>query len=386
MLLTVTSCLEPYQPDLEFPTQSSLVVNGFIDAAAGTATVTLTRAQAVQDIGTPPAVNGAMISITGSEGTDIDLAEVSPGNYLVNNFPVNFAEHYTLHISTPDGKTYESDQVRPRKTPAIDSVTYDLAPSGNALDIMVSANDLFGDSKYFIWSFEETWSYTARYFSNFKLVNRMPVARTPAEYVFTCYRTRQSSNILLATNEKLSLPVISEFVLNSIPKGSEKITSKYSVVVTQRVLSPEEFEFQTNLRNTTENLGGLFDPMPNPVTGNIHEVNQPDSPVLGYFAAGEEVKKRIFIELDDVPESIRTDGSQVDCPDVLTTCSIAGAPVPPCEAITDLLPANVVILEDIYNRGLGIVDRWTYITIGCGDCRNQGGVTTRPQFWPSNWH
>jgi Domain of unknown function (DUF4249) len=388
----MAACLDPYHTNQEFGDVTPLVVNAFIDAGEKIATVSLTRAQPLNETDAYSVVEGAQVEIALSSGQKFQLPEKRPGHYAFENIGIDFNADYILHISTTTGEKYTSDPVRIKRTPPIDSVTWGESPPGDALDIMVSAHDLTGDARYFIWSFEETWEYHARYFSFLKWVNGTPAMRTPDEYVYTCFRNFQSSNILLATNDQLDKPVISEQVLTRIPSRNERTQFRYSVIVTQRVLTQAEFQFQTNLRNTTENLGGLFDPMPSQVTSNIHSNADKNIPVLGYFAGGEIVRKRVYIQFNDLPESLRVSNAPMVCPQVATTCSLFAPPKTAdgsettlCEYFYDLQPSSVGIVSEIRNPRTNIVEAYTYAPIECTDCRQQGGTTTRPVFWPAQW-
>ncbi len=389
----MAGCLEPYTVNEKASDVRPLVVEAFIDAGRTTATVTLSRAQGINESQVSTKISGANVAISTSNGKTYALPEQGPGHYALDQIGIDFSTEYTLAITTAAGEQYLSDPVRITRTPPIDSVTWGASPAGDALDIMVSAHDLTGDARYFIWSFEETWEYHARYFSFMKWVNGTPVMRLPEEYVYTCFRDYQSSNILLATNDRLNLPVISEHVLTRIPARSERTQFRYSIEVTQRVLTQAEFQFQTSLRNTTENLGNLFDPMPNQVTGNVHHIEDRNIPVLGYFAGGEIVKKRVFIQFKDLPERIRIANEPALCPQVATTCNLYAPPKTAdgsettlCEYFSDLQPSSVGVINEIRNPAIfNRVEAYTYAPIECTDCRQQGGTTTRPVFWPAYW-
>ncbi len=119
------------------------------------------------------------------------------------------------------------------------------------------------------------------------------------------------------------------------------------------------------LEKTTENLGGLFDPLPAQVIGNMFSEDHPAEPVMGYFSGGTVDEKRMFIVLAELPDYLK-----------FYTPLVKG-----CE-ITVLSVQNIAntigdkVLLDVFGSG------FTVTTPECGDCRAQGGVITQPDFWP----
>jgi hypothetical protein len=141
------------------------------------------------------------------------------------------------------------------------------------------------------------------------------------------------------------------------------------MLLRQRVLTREAYDYWAELQKTTESLGGLFDPQPGKVTGNIHSVNDAAEPVLGYFSGGSVQQKRFFIGLLDLPNNLKAYQGIGNC------------------------VQDTVLLEDLpeysasFNELLGTATKgpitigYTYTSKSCADCRTQGGTTTKPEFW-----
>ena len=102
-------------------------------------------------------------------------------------------------------------------------------------------------------------------------------------------------------SEKLENDVIYLNPIAFIPGDSEKLMTKYSVMVKQYALTKEAFDFWQTLKKNTESLGSIFDAQPSQLTGNIKNVNNPEEPVLGYISAGTVQQKRIFIAKAELP-------------------------------------------------------------------------------------
>lgn len=250
------SCLDKYPVSRDLaPENPPLVVEGFIDAGKQTATVVLTRAIPVMDETAPPREANANVRISVSNSETLKLPETEPGLYTLTNLHLDFEKKYSLLITTADGTGFTSDPITLQRTPAIDSITWGASAADDALDIMVNSHDTYGNGKFFIWNFEETWQYHSVFNSELKWVKGQAVPRDPGESVSSCFSTYKSKNILLATNQHLREQVISRVVINQIPKGAQKTQERYSILVNQRVLSPEEFKYQSELKRTTESLG-----------------------------------------------------------------------------------------------------------------------------------
>jgi hypothetical protein len=177
---------------------------------------------------------------------------------------------------------------------------------------------------------------------------------------------------LVGTSERLFEDVIRNFPVAYVPGESSKLNRRYSIEVSQRVISKEEFDFKLQLQKTTESLGGLFDPMPSQVLGNIHSASDASAPVLGYFSGGGVSKKRIFIAFADLPTELQVLFRH-------PVCNEQDVSAIPVEGIPGT-PNSVLLIDPIYVQGVGIVAYTTAPTY-CIDCRWYGGTTTKPDYW-----
>jgi hypothetical protein len=99
----------------------------------------------------------------------------------------------------------------------------------------------------------------------------------------------------------LTKDVILQNPVAFIPSTAEGLENRYSVLVKQYALTADAYNYYTQLKKNTEQLGGVFDPQPSQLTGNFHCITNPGEPVLGYITAGAVAQTRIYIDNRNLP-------------------------------------------------------------------------------------
>ncbi|MBI3221044.1 MAG: DUF4249 domain-containing protein [Bacteroidetes bacterium] len=370
LLLVISySCLEPYPPPTIDGGTSYLVVDGFLDSKTGSANVKLSRIIPLSSTDVAPAEASAIVKIERNDGTSFTLSERGAGNYEAKNILVDPSKKYRLYIKTNADEEFQSDFLSSKATPAIDSVTWKVYNNLEGVSVLVHTHDATNATRYYFWSYEETYEFDADYFSGLKLsggtVNAIPLA----DQTYTCWRTLSSQQILVGSSSRLSVDAIANFPITIIPKRSQKLFKKYSILVRQRALSIDAYTFWENLKKTSEGLGSLFDPQPGKVVGNIYNVTNPSNPVLGYFDISEVTEKRLFISYSDLPDALQLSKPSSSC--YIDTVFIAE--LPRFEGNTNSIVGSVQIGGDI----IGYLFAPPY----CSDCRYSQGTTQKPSFW-----
>jgi hypothetical protein len=365
-------CRQPYNPPNIKSNLGYLVVDGTIISGQDSTIINLSRTQNLYDsiyfINNPE--TGATVSVVGANGDSYNLFEQSAGIYVTDQLPLNTNELYRLKIVTTNGNQYLSDSVPVRITPPIDSVSGQLQSDG--MHISVSTHDPQNNTRYYRWNYTETWEYNSAYASAFMYdpSTNMVLARDTSNNIFTCWRSDQSTNLLLGSSAKLSQDLIYEQPLILIPLGSQKLAIEYSILVKQYAIDVNSYTFWQILQQNTEQVGSLFDAQPSELTGNVHNIANANEPVLGYVSVSTIQQQRIFI-----PEP---------------TSWI----YPPLQGCSEIMVANNPDTFAFYFRNTYIpvsadVDQATGSVIGyfssfssCVDCTEQGGTTVKPPFWP----
>lgn len=364
LLCLTVGCLDPYQAP-STRNINALVVDGFLDSKNGIAKVKLSRTLPLDATAGYPVEFGATVHVEDENGNRFGVLETLPGDYQVVRNDLMVGRNYRLLISTRSGDEYVSDFVNLKQSPVLDEVFWVVEDNG--ITIKLDTHDPAGTTRYYQWIYTETWEYDADRSSGFIVRSGTAIPRTQEERIHICYSTVGSSKVLISTTADQSGDFINDFPLVHIPRGSKKVSRTYSILVEQRALDESGYNYWLQLQRTTENLGGLFDPLPSRVTGNIHATSGP-ALALGYFSGGGVEEKRIFIRHEDLPEELRY-VTRRPCPvDSLPHSSVARL-------------VNGTALVGPYGSPLPV--GYTLASPACVDCRLEGGTLTKPSFWPN---
>ena len=364
LVVAMTACLEPYSPPEIKDDVNILVVDGFINTTNNSSQVYLSKAVPLSYNGETQTVSNAFVQVEEENGSSYILQESEPGSYSLTNMNLNPAKRYRLSVRTNNDSNYFSDYVDLVATSQIDSITWHPSRQQPGIDIFVNTHDDSGKSKYHRWTFEETWLYRSNYGASYKIVsgqvewNELDISR--------CFHNKPSTEIHVGSTVQLATDIIRNFPLVFIPVLSQKVSVKYSILVKQQSLTKDAYNFWTQLKKSTESLGGLFDPLPSQVLGNMYSENNSAEPVLGYFSGGQTSEKRIFIQFNELPPELRL-VMPANCP--MDTIAIA-----------DIRNYPNMFLINSYGSPfpLGYIKSDGH---NCMDCRDDGGVLQRPDFW-----
>lgn len=285
------SCTEEYIPELKPSDQSVMVVEGFINIS-GESNIRLSRSKNFGDSGMYEPVNGAAVVIESEGQQQYPLLETATGNYIsfINN--LDPSQKYRLKIAV-NGKQYESAYETPEITSPIDSISW--RNSGNSVDLTLHSQGK-SNERYFLFNFEETWEFKAKYEAFYKYENGAVVGRPREEIaaIYTCWKSRPSTNILTTATVNYN-PNKIVFPLLSITPGDQRLSFRYSMMVNKIAVSRKAYEFYQLIKRNTESTGSIFGPLPSEVVGNITCTTDPAELVIGYISVSSQQQQRVFI-------------------------------------------------------------------------------------------
>jgi len=300
LLGAMVGCKQQFLPPTTAANANILVVDGFINVSDSTI-VNLSRTVIVANKSVANPETKATLTIENAQGIVATLTETVKGSYVTPKLTLDNTKQYRLRIKTSNGKTYVSDLTDVRISPPIDSIGYKATSTG--LQIYLNTHDATNKSRYYKYNYRETWAFSTFFGSGFtgNGVCCTIVGRTPAQMVNKCFGSDSSANITLNSTIQLSQDVVYQKPITTIDTTSEKIETRYSILVSQQVLTKDAYDFWTLLQKNTEQLGSIFDAQPSQTIGNIHNVNDASEPVIGYISVGTIQKKRIFIDKTALP-------------------------------------------------------------------------------------
>jgi hypothetical protein len=279
-------------------------VEGIINAGPDSTIITLSRTVNLAASNTINPETGATVAVQGNDNTSYPLIETSTGHYAVAGLNLNNAKQYRLSIKTANNQQYLSTFVPVQITPPIDSVGF--TAQANDIQVYVNTHDPNNNTHYYRWDYSETWQFHSLYESEYVTNGQGIVPRSVSQHNYSCFGHDTSSSITLGSSAQLKQDVIYQAPITTVPATSEKLETKYSILLQQYALTGDAYNFWTNLKKNTENLGSIFDAEPSNITGNIHNVANSSEPVIGYISASTFQSKRVFITSNQLPHSFIT--------------------------------------------------------------------------------
>ncbi|MDF2433269.1 MAG: hypothetical protein JWP44_2900 [Mucilaginibacter sp.] len=360
----ITGCKKPYSPPAINSPGSYLVVEGVISPGTELTTIKLSRTVKISNNAIAPE-SGATMTIEGDQNETYPMVPNGAGVYTCT-VGSGISKKYRLKIATADGQQYLSNFEVAQNTPPIDSIGYKLTQNG--LQIYVNTHDPRNSTHYYRWDYGETWQFHAKYFSQFEIKDNQLLVR--AKQIYGCFGSDSSSNIVLGSSASLQQDVIYQQPITDILATSEKLETKYSILVREYALTGEAFNFWTNLRKNTEQLGSIFDAQPSTINGNIHCISNPALPVLGYISVSSTQSKRIFITNLQLPNNF--------FPTYPYNCAEDTVKWVDLPSILTVAPGIIDVTTQASKNGFVI--GYLVTTPICADCTLRG-TTTQPYFW-----
>lgn len=314
ILIGPMACREFYQPEVTETDFQYMVIEGFIETEGGKSVIKLSRTTPIYqpdpgdiDNGiTAPGLPGpwwrgdspitdAHITIEGSDSGVWPLSHNNnyAGEYSTEDY-IPIDQSYRVRIITSRGE-YLSDVIVPVENPDL-ALGYERRDGRVSIYASTTGNP---DARYFMWEYEEDWEFTTPYF-NFYTYNESinDVVGTPyPDIAHSCFLSNSSvGSILIGSSERLQDDRITRREIQRIDSLSEKLGERYSILVKQRAISADAFAFWEAIRKNSDDIGGIFSPLPSLIGSNFSNISDPTEPIVGHVSAGKTVQKRMFID------------------------------------------------------------------------------------------
>jgi len=370
-LLILAGCIDPYTPDLG-KGNDMIVINGRITDKEGYQYIEVSRSSDIYNTTRNP-LSGCSIQIEDENQKIFNLAEINEGRYAcqMSKEDLVIGRKYRLSVTTPDNKHYQSDFEELLACPPIDSITFEELHKEfsnpdrdvKAVQFYVYTNASGDFAENYMWEMTETWEYHTKYIIGAIYDGKLTPLKVPTDTFNTCYKSGKISEIFTHSTINVTNGRIMKFPLNYVTDETDRLGWTYSLNVRQYSLSQKAFDYFNTIRELSKETGGMYETQPANISGNIHNIDNPDEKVIGMFYASSVTEKRIFVKVYYYHYSI--------------FCSPYGL------RGEDLLDFLGTLSKSLYPIYLLFVDFgvFDYAEQECIDCRKYGGTTVKPDYW-----
>ena len=370
LLVLAAGCKEKFDLPTDSPDTGYLVIEGVISPGPQTTRIDLSRTNKANS-STKQFEKKALVQVEGDDNSVQTLPETFDGAYT-SVLNIDNAKQYRLRIKTSDGNEFLSDYVGVKVTPPIDSISWVRQTDG--VQLQFNTHDPQNDTRYYRWDYQETWEFHSpfkavlQYKSATEIEFKDSARGLPDSSMLICWRSAISNSLILGSSARLSSDIISKQPFLFIPAGDRRLSVLYSIYVRQYGLTKEAYEFLEKMKKNTEGTGSIFDPQPSQLTGNIHNVSNPEEIVIGFVSICTVEDKRLFIYNREVPNwnyrSICVETWVLNNADSISLAQASGA-----------LPTEVLETNGNSIKYFGVGER------DCVDCKRLG-TSVKPSFWP----
>lgn len=368
LFLITASCVDKYLPELD-KYEGLLVVDGVLTNDSDPVSVKLSVSSSVNGEQFIP-LSGGELYITDENQQVTMLSETETGTYQAvdTSFRGQAGNSYQLHINLPNGRSYISDVCSLKAQSPIDSVYGIVEAPDNpdnstefpGLQFYVENHSEVSDTCYYLWKLSQTWEYQSTFDIDYIWVGEFLPYPDP-DSLRTCWITTNVNEIIFASTLYLDPTAINQFPLHFVSTESKKLSVKYSLLVKQLSISEGAFNFYNAIKEQNIEQGDLWTQQPFQILGNMHNVDNPDEPVLGYFVVGGVSEKRIFESRPAL------EFYYLEC-------------TPDFESLRFIEFESEstwpIYIDDIMFFGLAMANQKV-----CFDCRLDGGSLDPPDFW-----
>lgn len=385
------TCVDPFNPKLN-KFESLLVVDAMVSNENLSYTVRLSRTSEAQFYETEM-VAGAEVIISDANGITSTLYETKQGIYKTDSllFLGEPGNSYILHIKTSEGSEYESDSCIMYQVDQIDSIFFnkdvEILNNGsetlNGIRIFIDSR-ISDDNRYFRWAYNEWWKMIVPEPKKYNYINDSTFLEID-QINQTCWGNRKSDEIIIQSAGSGGSNSIEKKPIAFIPsEKSNRLLIQYCIEVRQLSISKKEYEFWDRMKQINESGGDIFEKQPFPIISNIHNINNPDEPVLGYFQVSAVSKKRKYITVSNITE-LNIPLYNYDCerfelgPDDFPPPLAPGGGMSFDKIYRMYSSPTFTFVEPVFD-GFGELKKLAFAKKACTDCTINGSLK-KPDFW-----
>lgn len=368
--LGFSSCIEEFNADLGDADHNIIVVEGNLYSDS-LCVIYLNHGSSINDYinFNRTSINDAIVRVVGSDGMNCEGKRVGDGKYQVKTGPFAPNQEYSLEIDW-DGATFKSVPATPNDAPDIEEARFLQPREDKTIDILVSAKPAASNEpEYYEWSYKETWELRAFFHAKYEydpvenVIVPMEIDKTRG------WKYGSYDNIIIANTSKYENNRIKDFRIFQIYNSDQRVSWLYRCDIKMHALSRAQYEYEEARREISDNMGGLFAPMPSELYSNIKSSDNTHR-AIGYIGVcGKVASYRLWINRSSI------DYNDVTNRDV--------------KLITD---ENILALSDSakYAGGYRVADEfhsdgqgWEWTVQKGVDVTVFGATLDKPEDWPN---
>lgn len=301
----IFSCVD--EVDLNVDTrQRSVVIDGFVTDSLGDFTLKLSESSVIgignDNILDP--ISGATAKIIDSDGASYSYEELEDGTYELKSFKAFRGKSYYLDVVLQDGRHYQSTPALLRSSSSIDDITYEVREESfrNNAGEFVTENRIAVKIATDVSQAAEPPFLRWRVEGEYQFLEGAPMLLNP-RYCYIPVNLDINDIRIFDASELSGGELFDQVIADA---GYDyRFAIQYCFHISQYSISEEEFTYWKNIKEVIDIDGGLFDPPPGTIIGNIRNVDDPNDIPVGYFSVSSVFFKRAFVNRDDVNFFIR---------------------------------------------------------------------------------
>ena len=319
MTLGMWSCVTEIRDFEQIDNNSFLTVDATLSNQAGTQRVIVSYSSPSITINVEnKPVQKALVFITDDKGGRVNLTEIVNGIYeTLPTYKGIVGDVYTLHITLPNGKKYESTPEKMIVAPLIDKIDTKFVVKTNhpltdgrsvGYDVTVDFKDSPEPNQYYQWKWThyERTVYCAKCnlgydysLSKCSTIPSYPYGQTSPELINykcgeQCFDVSFSPTYNILSDNLLNGQQVTNYPIARVPYDGRTL---YYLKIEQRTISQKMYRYFRSIKDVTQGSGTLFDvPAETQFSPNMFAVDNANERILGAFEVFGAEEKIIYID------------------------------------------------------------------------------------------
>lgn len=304
--IMMASCVDEYNANLGSADRNMLIVEGNIYSDS-LCTFYLSHGVGLDEniwYEKDVLVNDAQVAVVGSDGSRFEGLRQSAGTYAVKTGVLSKDVKYSLEILW-DGATLSSEPTLPEYCSEIENVRFyqkiDSISPNQPVEVLVSVEETRSDkAEFYRWTYTEDWEVHTKYNPYYEYDPEKDKIVWLEIHKNRGWKTGKCQEILVATNTKFQGNKVQDHRILSIENSNDRLQVLYRMDVKQYPMSKAQYEYEQARQEISDNMGGLFAPLPSVLNGNISSSDK-NHRAIGYVGVcGNVATARLWINRREI--------------------------------------------------------------------------------------